>query len=154
MDANDPRSLFEKLGFDLAAELLTQVRHTGIVSDRDLAALRGLVNNSLVGASKLLHFVAPGHFAIWDSNIYAFVFEEQPHPYRLNKIEKYHIYLEKLGSLQRDARFDSFHQSVNSKIGYQVSKLRALELVMVSQCTKRKCDWCLGLTLPNYDTDN
>ena len=118
------------LGFDRAAELLTQARRSGTLSDRDLTALQGLINNSLVGVSKLLHFVAPTHFAMWDSKIYTFVFEEQPHNYRVNKVEKYCDYLKKLTELQSHSRFARFHDSVNAKVGYEVSKLHALELVM------------------------
>ena len=117
-------------GFGEAARVVTQARSTGIISDRDLTVLSEVINNSLVGASKLLHFAAPHHFAIWDSNTYSFVFGERPHAYRLNKVDSYRAYLKKLTDLQSDSRFKSFHESVNTKIGYDVSPLRALELVM------------------------
>lgn len=118
------------LGLDQAADLLTQARRSGTLSNKELTALACLVNNSLVGVSKLLHFAAPTHFAIWDSRVYAFVFEEKPHNYRLNQVEKYRHYLNRLAELQSHPRFDSFHRSVNAKVGYEVTKLRALELVM------------------------
>jgi hypothetical protein len=67
------------------AELLTQAKRTGRLTDLDIEQLAGLVNNSLVGASKLLHFTAPNEFAIWDSKIYAFVFEEKPYNHGVNQ---------------------------------------------------------------------
>ncbi|MDR8016398.1 hypothetical protein [Ectopseudomonas guguanensis] len=39
-------------------------------------------------------------------------------------------YLILLRQLQQDARFQDFHASINRKMGYQVSALRALEVVM------------------------
>ena len=118
------------LDFLGAAELLSKARDTGTLTDDDLIKLSRLVNNSLVGASKLLHFINPNRFAIWDSKVYSFVFNERPHNYRVNQIVKYRDYLETLRELQRDQRFNPFHISMNNKIGYPVSPLRALELVM------------------------
>lgn len=112
------------------AELLTRAKSDGTLTDKEIESLARLVNNSLVGASKLLHFVAPTRFAIWDSKIYAFTFEQKPHHYRVNQVMKYRQYLNTLARLQHDKRFNAFHKSVNQNIGYEVSPLRALELVM------------------------
>jgi hypothetical protein len=59
-----------------------------------------------------------------------FVFNTRPHNYRVNKIENYRKYIEVLSRLREDPRFESLHNSMNQKIGYEVSPLRALELVM------------------------
>jgi hypothetical protein len=113
-----------------AAELLTKAKRKGALTDDDIEQLARLVNNSLVGASKLLHFVSPEQFAIWDSKIYAFVFRERPHNYRVRQVLKYRYYLTQLDQYQKDSRFTAFHASINAKVGYNVSALRALELVM------------------------
>jgi hypothetical protein len=118
------------IDLDDGAQLLTRAKRDGTLSDKEIESLASLVNNSLVGASKLLHFVAPTQFAIWDSKIYAFTFEEKPHNYRVNQVKKYRHYLDTLARLQGDQRFNAFHGSVNGKVGYDVSPLRALELVM------------------------
>ena len=122
----------ETLNNDLAtgADLLTKAKSTGALADAEVEQLARLINNSLVGASKLLHFVSPQHFPIWDSKIYAFVFQEKPHNYRVSQVSRYRQYLAQLAQLQKDSRFTSFHSSVIRKVGYQVSELRALELVM------------------------
>lgn len=119
-----------KLDLVEAADLLTEARSAGTLTDAELEKIAGLVNNSLVGASKLLHFIAPNNFEIWDSNVYAFVFNEKPHNYRVKQVAKYREYLGILRELQADQKFSQFHISMNSKIGYTVSPLRALELVM------------------------
>jgi hypothetical protein len=118
------------LNLGQAAELLSRVKKGGGITDGDMTELSKLINNSLVGASKLLHFVSPDNFPIWDSKVFMFVFNTRPHNYRVNKTENYRKYIEVLSRLQEDPRFESLHNSMNQKIGYEVSSLRALELVM------------------------
>jgi hypothetical protein len=118
------------LNLDQAAALLTGVKRGSVIADSDLKELSKLINNSLVGASKLLHFVSPSNFPIWDSKVFMFVFNTRPHTYRVNNIENYRKYIDTLSSLREDPRFESLHSSMNQKIGYQVSPYRALELVM------------------------
>ena len=84
----------------------------------------------MVGVSKLLHFTAPNVFAIWDSKIYSFVFEEKPHNHRVNQLAKYREYMSRLDQIKRRPGFQAFHESVISKVGYEISSLRAIELVM------------------------
>jgi hypothetical protein len=119
-------------GTDLiaSAALLERARKDGKLGEGEVAHLVALVNNSLVGVSKLLHFVAPTSFAIWDSRVYSFVHEERPHNYRVNNVAKYFDYLERLRSLKDSLAFNPFHKSVKTKLGYEVSPLRALELIM------------------------
>ena len=112
------------------AELLTQAKNTGHITDTDIELLAKLVNNSLVGASKLLHFTDPNSFAIWDSKIYSSVYEEAVHNYRVNQLGKYRNYMSRLEQIKRRPDFLMFHKSVESKVGYEVSALRAIELVM------------------------
>lgn len=119
-----------KIDLAAAADILDKARQNGTLSDPEIGQLADLVNNSLVGASKLLHFVAPDSFAIWDSKVYAFVFNERPHNYRVSQVAKYRSYLDQLSTLQKDPRFNQFHSSVKRKVGYTVSPLRALELIM------------------------
>jgi hypothetical protein len=48
----------------------------------------------------------------------------------VNNVEKYFVYLERLGTLTRSPEFKRFHASVATKLGYSVSPLRAPELIM------------------------
>lgn len=118
------------LSFEAGAELLTKAKQTGTLDDAGMQSLAALVNNSLVGASKLLHFVAPGYFAIWDSRVYSFLHADRPYTTRVNNVSTYRAYLRTLEVLKQDSRFPAFHSSINQKVGYEVSALRALELVM------------------------
>jgi hypothetical protein len=48
----------------------------------------------------------------------------------VNEVANYRHYLSLLASIRSDSRFDAFHQSINGTLGYEVSPLRAIELVM------------------------
>jgi len=115
---------------DAGAHLLTRAKRDGGLNDAEIEDLASLINNSLVGASKLLHFVAPENFAIWDSRIYAFIFRQEPYPYRVKSVALYQEYLEALAKIRANGKFERFHASVNEKVGYPVSAFRAIELIM------------------------
>lgn len=122
--------------FKDATKILNKVREEKSISDEDLEKLKKHVNNSLIGTSKLLHFLLPDKFAIWDSNIYTFI-HNQTSTYQVQKILNYRDYLNQLEKLRTNSEFTGFHQSVNKKIGYDVSPLRALELIMFLNSPKR-----------------
>lgn len=113
-----------------AASILNIARTTKQLSDQEIQVLVSITNNSLVGASKLLHFVAPAVFPIWDSKVYKFVHEKDAYSDRMKKIEDYREFVALLNELSRRPSFKKLHDSVQKKLGYQISGLRALELVM------------------------
>lgn len=129
---------WDKVGIDdeRIEDLLNQARDKRELSDSQLAVLAKLINNSLVGASKLLHFVAPDAFPIWDSKIFSFVFQTKPYNGSVNNIGRYREYIELLGALMMDLRFPDFYESVKRKVGYEISELRALELIMFVNAPK------------------
>lgn len=112
-----------------AASLLEVAKERDLY-EQELGFLKGLINNSIVGASKLLHFVAPERYAIWDSRIYAFCFGRKGWEYQINSVAAYIAYINNLNDLKQDPRFENFHRSVIAKVGYPISGLRALELIM------------------------
>lgn len=91
--------------------------------------LKGLIDNSLVAVSKLLHFVRPDLYAIWDSRVYTYV-NGSYSQYLIQMPRNYLAFLDNCGEIIQDGRFRPVHASMNQKIGYEVSPLRALELVM------------------------
>lgn len=111
------------------ATLLTAAKNSDLNSEQ-LLALKGMVNNSIVGASKLLHFVAPSRYPIWDSRIYEFCHRKGGHAYQINSVDRFLTYHSALLALTNHPRFPAFHSSVNAKVGYPVSSMRALELMM------------------------
>jgi hypothetical protein len=114
------------IGLAGVARLLARAKRDGVLTNDEIDSLASVVNNSLVGASKLLHFVAPEHFAIRDSRIYAFVFERKPSHHSIRQVERYRDYLDILTEIRGDPRFPEFHRSVDDKVGYRVSALRGV----------------------------
>lgn len=60
---------FKSNEFDSAVTIINKAKGPQRISDDELVLLKSLVNNSLVGVSKLLHFVNPHVYAIWDSRV-------------------------------------------------------------------------------------
>ena len=100
------------------------------LSKDELITIKRYINNSVVGASKLLHFISPDRYPIWDSKIFQFTHGHIPHQYQVNNPGTYLEYREKMLALEQHLEFPEFHASVNSKLKYEVSGLRALELIM------------------------
>lgn len=120
-----------------AAQILNKAKNNEQLSNINLEILKRLINNSIVGTSKLLHFVNPEKYAIWDSKIYEFIKNEAPYNYRVNKVEEYERYIKNLGDLTMDKRFPELQQKVNNMMGYEVSAVRAAELVMFYNAPSR-----------------
>lgn len=121
----------------LAATYLNRARQEALTK-ADLEALKRLINNSIVGASKLLHFVAPERYAIWDSRVYAFARGQYGSHAAVNSVTNYLGYLQERDKDIADERFPAFHRAVCKKVGYEVSKMRALELIMFLNAPSRK----------------
>jgi hypothetical protein len=67
-----------------------------------LNSLKRFVNNSIVGASKTLHFCRPKAYPIWDSRVYGNIAQEPAYDYRVNNIDNYVAYALRLRELARD----------------------------------------------------
>lgn len=65
---------FKSRDFETAVEVLNQAKQGQLVDENELGCFVKLINNSLVGASKLLHFANPELYSIWDSRVYRYLF--------------------------------------------------------------------------------
>ncbi len=111
--------------------ILNEAKKGFILNEDELLKLKKCINNSLVGTSKLLHFINPDKYAIWDSNIYRYIFGN----YSLVRIEKpvlYLSYLKELEKISKQKDFKDFYSKVKNIVGYNITKIRAIELVMFS----------------------
>ncbi|MDG2271984.1 MAG: hypothetical protein P8L39_06765 [Halioglobus sp.] len=92
--------------------------------------------HSLVGASKLLHFINPHVFAIWDSRIQAF--RNLPNDNNaMSNIENYYAYMDEVHNIVADPNFNLFYQQYNQLLSarllasnipvYNVGQIRAVE---------------------------
>lgn len=94
----------------------------------DLEALAAIVNNSIVGASKLLHFVAPAVYPVWDSRINRFL--NGTSPPKTNSLPGYRAYLADFDRIAADPESETLRAAVEAKLGYPVTAARGFEVIM------------------------
>lgn len=124
--------------FEESVEILNKVKNGNIPSINELEILKGLCNNSIVGTSKLLHFITPDKFAIWDSRVYRYLTEQEPYEHRIGRCETYLKYLEFCNYLTSLKEFENIHQIICDQIGYSMTKFRTVELIMYQNGGKQK----------------
>lgn len=118
--------------FDESLEILNNAKKGTIPKIKELKILRGLFNNSLVGSSKLLHFINPEIFAIWDSRVYRYLTGNESYDYRINDYEAYLSYLAFCNCLTNLPEYEVIHNSIIKIIGYSMAEFRTAELIMYS----------------------
>lgn len=109
-------------------EILNKAKVGTTLDVNEISALKACVNNSLVGASKLLHFINPLEYAIWDSRINKYLTGRNH--YGIDNVETYIDYLRELKVVEENPQFKELHNSVNQALQYKVSPKRAIELIM------------------------
>ena len=108
--------------------ILNEVKKGKLIDEQQLTTLKTTFNNSLVGTSKLLHFINPKQYAIWDSRVFRFLNNVEPHKYRLEKPRAYIEYLNLIEELKNEKAFTAFFDLIKQKVGYDITEYRALEL--------------------------
>lgn len=110
--------------------IANKVKHGDPITKEEIQIVASVINGSVVGASKFLHFINPTKHAIWDSRVFRYLHQKIPYGYRLQKPTAYSEYLELLADLAKDARFEDTRRVVRKVVGYEVTDNRAAELVM------------------------
>jgi len=118
--------------FKDASVILNRAKQGYIPTKNDLDTLKGLFNNSLVGTSKLLHFINPECFAIWDSKVYKYLTKNNANQNSISKSESYLAYLEFCKELTEKDKYNEIHSRICSAVGYEMTKFRTAELIMFS----------------------
>ena len=111
-------------------EGLDELKMHDLIIESELILLKECLNNSLVGTSKLLHFINPQSFSIWDSRIYRYLRNETPHKYRLEKPKLYIEFLSFCDFIIEQPEYDKIHSSLLQKVGHNMSKYRTIDLLM------------------------
>ena len=93
---------------------------------------------SVVGASKVLHFVNPRVFPIWDSNIERFRQRIEPSAAYMSQVQNYQTYMNDVHAIRKAPAFKAFFVSFSRALNrwlvlmgispYSVSEVRAIEL--------------------------
>jgi len=118
-------------------KLLNQVKQGQLLTANELAILKNCINNSMVGLSKLLHFIRPDIYAIWDSRIFKFLTGKKS-TYGINKPTAYLKYLLDIKKITDQKEFHQLFQEIQENFNYPISKFRAIELVMFQSKTDIK----------------
>lgn len=137
-----PTALKDKnkdISFNDIAQILNNAKNGKDLDDSDYEDLMKKINNSIVGMSKILHFVNPNKYPIWDSNIYFYI--TQSKYYNANKygtIEAYKAYTDKIHHIASGIKenksykemIDRLVKDIMHNYGYEISYIRAIELIM------------------------
>lgn len=111
---------------------LNEVKKGKILNAQELEVLKKCINNSMVGVSKLLHFINPENYAIWDSRILKFC-TGQSSQYGIEKPQNYLAYIDRLNEIKKEDGFVDFFNLIQNhfkELGCQISEMRAIEIVL------------------------
>lgn len=124
----------KNINFDLldeAVPILNSIKNGAVIEKKEFDILKPLCNNSLVGASKLLHFINPNLYAIWDSKIYTFLYQEKAHKHRVENIDKSMAYLELIRQMATYTQLEKIITDVQTHFKPNpISNIRAIEWMM------------------------
>jgi len=123
---------FKTNEFGKSVSILNQCKSNIRISDDDLKTLKKLINNSLVGTSKLLHFINPDVYAIWDSRVCKFLTGKS----KVENIQSYWDYLDLCHRIKQDSKFLDIHTKHKNRVGFDFSPMRTIEQIMFINSNK------------------
>jgi hypothetical protein len=112
-----------------AATTLESARRKGGLTPGAFEGLSTTFGGSPVAASMALHFFHPELYPIWDNRVWR-ALEWHSSEVRASAGARYLRYLELVGEAASQAEFTPVHRQVEDTIGYPVSRIRALELLL------------------------
>ncbi|MBL7965653.1 MAG: hypothetical protein JNK09_01550 [Prolixibacteraceae bacterium] len=116
--------------------LLNEVKSGKLLNVEELLVLKKCINNSLVGLSKLLHFINPSLYAIWDSRIFRYLTEKKS-SYGIDNPNTYLEYLNEIKKVSEHPDYKMLHKLIESNFEYKIEPMRAIEIVMFETDRKR-----------------
>lgn len=114
----------------LVISLLNRAKAEPDLSKAELGEIKGVINNSIVGTSKILHFINAEGYPIWDSKTCAY-FTNNKNPSHANNIDRYLAYKKNCEQLVTEKGVVNIRNTINEilkPIG-PVTRLRAIEMV-------------------------
>lgn len=118
---------------DESLRLLIEAKNYKSLDEKELKILCKCFNGSLVGTSKLLHFINPNLYAIWDSWVFRYLTKDKlkPHHYRMSDCTLYLKYLDLCRNLIKIPEFQEFKKnSIFNTYGSDITDLRVIEIIM------------------------
>jgi hypothetical protein len=124
---------FKSFDFSKSLQILNKVKEGPVITTEELAILKTQFNNSLVGTSKLLHFINPEKYAIWDSRVFRYLTDSEPHYNRINNTEAYIEYLKFCDFLTQAPDYKNLHSKIELLVKYPITYFRSAELIMFNK---------------------
>ena len=109
--------------------LLNAVKSGHILTINEIEVLKKTINNSLVGLSKLLHFINPKDYAIWDSRIFRYLTEKKS-SYGIDRPQLYLDYLQGIKNIAKNKDYGKLHDLISQNFEYDIYPTRAIEITM------------------------
>lgn len=103
---------------------------SGMIDIVSLLKCAKTLNNSLVGTTKLLHFVAPEKYSIWDTRVYRALYNKSPHAYRVENPSCYMDYLQWGSEFENILGYSTLKERFEAEAGYPVSNKRVTEAIL------------------------
>ncbi|PIP73130.1 MAG: hypothetical protein COW88_02880 [Candidatus Lloydbacteria bacterium CG22_combo_CG10-13_8_21_14_all_47_15] len=100
-----------------------------LLSGQELEVLKNCINHSMVGTSKLLHFINPKKYAIWDSRVLNYL-NRLGYGWSIGNTENYLSYLDIVRDIVNNAGYEELHTLVENMCGYKIEPTRVIEMIM------------------------
>lgn len=121
---------FKATNFNECVDILNLSKSKDRLNKVEIETLKKLINNSLVGTSKLLHFINPNKYAIWDSRVCKFL-SNTTHKYFIEKTDIFYTYLDICNDLINEADYEKYiHNKYLETIGHDATKMKSIEQLM------------------------
>ncbi|MBU2947364.1 hypothetical protein [Zobellia uliginosa] len=114
---------------DKLLTVLSKVQEGGELNFDEIKIVKEYINNSLVGTSKLLHFLNPKVYAIWDSRIHRYITGKSS-SYGIGDIKTYIVYLEKIKYISSQDGYNKIHEKIAKHFDYDIQPSRVMEIIM------------------------
>lgn len=120
---------------DRLVKILIKAEHGKHISMDELFHLKVFSDNSIVGSSKILHFLCPTQFPIWDRRVArAFYNSKKINPLDVNNADRYLNYqqtiLDWISNPSVASQIISLRNMASAFLSKNVSDLRVVELVL------------------------
>ena len=104
-------------------------------ASQDIESIASYINNSIIGASKVLHFINPDVYAIWDSRVFKYLHKNNLGfvKYMNSSPRRSKLYIRYLGlikELSKDTMFNKNKISFEKIINYPITNNRFAEYIM------------------------
>lgn len=109
--------------------LLNAVKSGHILTVNEIGILKKSINNSLVGLSKLLHFINPRDYAIWDSRIFRYLTEKKS-SYGIDRPQLYLDYLNGIKNISENKNYGKLHDLISRNFEYDIYPTRVIQITM------------------------